>query len=383
MSVQTPLLIIGAGPFGLAMGAYARRIGIESLVVGEPMSFWKSNMPAGMFLRSGVDWHLDAAGEWTIARFLVDQGIPHEAIEPFPLSTYLDYVDWFARQASVDVVRSMVSRLDREGDAFAATLADGRIVRASAVIVAVGFQRFPHIPRELATMLPADRTEHTCTAVQFAPLAGQRCLIVGGRQSAFEWAALIAEAGAASVDVVYRHETPRFTDSQWEWAGELVQRFVDDPGWYRRMTQEERDTVAHRFWAEGRLKLEPWLEPRLRAGNVRMHPRTEVRAAAAGHGAVRVTLTSGEEVSVDRVILATGYKPSLAQVPFLSAGNLIETIEATNGNPVLDDAMQSSVPGLFFTSMLATATFGPFFAFTVSARASAQIIGRAVRGRTT
>ena len=84
------------------------------------------------------------------------------------------------------------------------------------------------------------------------------------------------------------------------------------------------------------------------------------------------------EVTVDRVILATGYKPSLAQVPFLAAGNLLEAIAATNGSPVLDDAMESSVPGLFFTSMLATGTFGPFFAFTVSARASAYIIGRAV-----
>ena len=36
---RTPLLVIGAGPYGLATAAYARRVGIEPLVVGQPMAF--------------------------------------------------------------------------------------------------------------------------------------------------------------------------------------------------------------------------------------------------------------------------------------------------------------------------------------------------------
>jgi hypothetical protein len=50
--------VIGAGPYGLAAAA-ARADGIQPLVVGEPMEFWRRNMPAGMFLRSFIDWHLD------------------------------------------------------------------------------------------------------------------------------------------------------------------------------------------------------------------------------------------------------------------------------------------------------------------------------------
>ena len=84
------MLIIGAGPFGLAIGAYARRMGIDALVVGSAMAFWKRNMPAGMMLRSGVDWHLDAGGEWTIERFLSVHGLSKPDISPIPLSTYLD-----------------------------------------------------------------------------------------------------------------------------------------------------------------------------------------------------------------------------------------------------------------------------------------------------
>jgi hypothetical protein len=41
---------------------------------------------------------------------------------------------------------------------------------------------------------------------------------------------------------------------------------------------------------------------------------------------------------------------------------------------VLDDHFQTSIPGLFITSMPATQDFGPFFSFTVAVRASAQLI---------
>ena len=70
MDKQTPLLIIGAGPFGLAMAAYAQHQGIEHLVVGKPMDFWHAHMPRGMYLRSACDWHLDPLNVHTIERYL-------------------------------------------------------------------------------------------------------------------------------------------------------------------------------------------------------------------------------------------------------------------------------------------------------------------------
>ena len=44
--------IVGAGPYGLAAAAHLRAAGVETRIFGEPMSFWRSNMPHGMKLRS-------------------------------------------------------------------------------------------------------------------------------------------------------------------------------------------------------------------------------------------------------------------------------------------------------------------------------------------
>ena len=84
------LLVIGAGPYGLATAAAARAAGLETVVVGRPMGFWRDHMPPGMFLRSGPDWHLDAHYEHTLERFLGDD-VP----DPLPLQRFLDYADWF------------------------------------------------------------------------------------------------------------------------------------------------------------------------------------------------------------------------------------------------------------------------------------------------
>ena len=380
---KTDLLIIGAGPFGLAIAAQAAHLGIDHLVVGKPMEFWRKNMPAGMYLRSSWDWHLDPLDVHTIESFLVSRGQTTAEIEPLSLDFYLEYADWFQTQKGIVAQPWVVQRVDRdaENDRFVVRTNTGEIIEARNVALAPGFRYFPNIPEELKSRLPAGRYEHTCEFVDFSSAANQRYLIVGGRQSAFEWAALLLEAGAQAVYISHRHDSPAFAVSDWTWVEPLVDRMNEDPNWFRRLSQEEKDTFNRRLWAEGRLKLEPWLEPRIRDDRVRVLPRTEIVACVEQGEEVIVTLSDGAEIFCDRIVLATGYKVDIGRVPFLAAGNVLAELETRNGFPVLDEQFQTSVPGLFITSMPATQDFGPFFGFTVSVRASARLICKAVQVR--
>lgn len=380
---QTDLLIIGAGPFGLAIAAQAAHLGIEHLVVGKPMDFWRKNMPQGMYLRSSWDWHLDPVDVHTIEKFLESRGQSTAEIEPLSLDFYLSYTEWFQTQKGIVVSPWTVQRLDRsaEDGIFRATTSEGHTIEARNVALAPGFRYFPNIPAELKTRLPAGRYEHTCEFVDFSAAANKRYLIVGGRQSAFEWAALLFEAGAQRVYISHRHDSPAFAISDWTWVDPLVARMNEDVNWFRRLSPDEKESLNKRLWAEGRLKLEPWLEPRIRNDRVQILPRTEVADCVERNGELVVTLSDGRTLTCDEIVLATGYKVEIGQIPFLANGNVLTDLETRNGFPVLDERFQTSVPRLFITSMPATQDFGPFFAFTVSVRVSAKLICDAVHAR--
>jgi thioredoxin reductase len=382
MRKKTNLLIIGAGPFGLAMAAYSQHLGIDHLIVGKPMEFWQSNMPVGMYLRSACDWHLDPLDIDTIERFLQTQDLTTDDVEPLSRHFYLTYLQWFQEQKQIEIISKYVQQLNhinQGGHLFQATMEDGEKITAPHVVIAVGFKYFKHEPQSLVERLPAGCFSHTCDLVDFTELKGKRCLIIGGRQSAFEWTALLNEAGASTVHVSHRHDSPAFAEADWSWVNPLVEAMVDNPGWFRNLSPEEKDAINHRLWAEGRLKVEPWLESRVMKETVKLWPNTQVVSCdELPRGDLLVRLDNGEKLNVDHIILATGYNVKIDQVPFLTQGNILPKLMTRNGYPVLDEHFQTNIPGFFITSMAATQDFGPFFAFTISVRTSAKLIGQAI-----
>src|SRR4030095_15896335 len=178
---------------------HARCLGAEGVVVDKPLDLWKTNMPRGMFLRSAPDWHLDARNVATFEAYLSQRGPGLPQPRPVALETFLDYAGWFMGYYDMVCHAAHVTRLARTPDGYLATLDDHRAVCAEQVVLALGFGLFKWYPRELVDTLPADSFLHTCDAVDLERYRGRRVLIVGGRQSAFEWAALMNECGASAI----------------------------------------------------------------------------------------------------------------------------------------------------------------------------------------
>lgn len=381
---ETNLLIIGAGPFGLALAAHATHAGIESLVVGKPMEFWKRNMPKGMYLRSASDWHLDPLNVHTIEAFLQSQGKTTKDVEPLSLDFYLSYAEWFQREKKIRPLPVYIRRLDRDAanNRFVATTEGGQTIGAQKVVLAPGFKHFANVPDDLKRRLPPGRFQHTAEFVDFTAAPNRRYLIIGGRQSAFEWAALLLESGAATVHLVHRHPSPAFAVADWSWVNPLVDGIVENPNWFRNLSNPEREEIVQRMWDEGRLKVEPWLESRLKDDRVKIWPQTEVvNFLQDSTGGLLAMLSNGERIGCDQIVLATGYKVDIAKLPLLASGNILAKLETRDGFPVLDDHFETSVPRLFITSMPATQDFGPFFGFTIAVRASARLICERIANR--
>jgi FAD-dependent urate hydroxylase len=372
MTTTTSLLVIGAGPYALSCAALAREHGIDTVTVGRPMGFWRRHMPAGMLLRSGPDWHLDASGVHTLAAYLEERAVDPADVDPLPIGLFLDYAEWFRRAKGIGVREDLVVDLTKPDDRFEAALESGERIVADAVVAAPGIRNFTNLPA-WAGSVPAGRAAHTCDLVRFEDLSGARVLIVGGRQSAYEWAALLVEQGAARIDLVHRHDVPRFERVSWTFVDAYLETTMRVPGWWRSLPRAEQDAITRRFWEVGRLTLEYWLTPRLASPAIHRWPGTEVvRAEPTAAGDLTVRLSNGDDLRVDQVIFACGYRADLARVPYLAG--VLDRVEVADGFPVLDEAFGASLPRLYLPGFAATRDFGPFFGFVKGTAAAATLM---------
>src|SRR4051812_20519862 len=172
---RTELLVIGAGPYGMATAAYAIDRGIDTTIVGRPMGFWREHMPAGMYLRSGVDWHLDATHRHTFEAYLEERGIAAADVAPVPIGVFLDYTDWFRSQKALAVSEVRVESVEAADRGFRAALDDGETIEAAAVVAAPGIASFGVKPDWIGELTP-ERWAHSCDVIDFDDMAGRRVL---------------------------------------------------------------------------------------------------------------------------------------------------------------------------------------------------------------
>src|SRR5205085_6142320 len=99
---------------------------------------------------------------------------------------------------------------------------------------------------------------------------------------------------------------------------------------------EESTAIEQRFWAEGRLKLEPWLGPRVHQDNVKIWEHASLDTCRElDNAGLEARLSNGQTLTIDQVVLATGYRVDVARVPFLSHPSLTAARRVDAGFPVL------------------------------------------------
>jgi thioredoxin reductase len=371
-------IVIGAGPYGLSVAAHLRDRGVPTLVLGSCMTFWRE-MPGGMFLKSS--WSAsslsDPARTFSLDRYVAEVGIP--APDPIPVALFNDYGVWFQRNAVGSIDPGCVVCLRQTQAGFQVEVADGRTLEAERVVVATGIGRFAYLP-EFADRLPPHLVTHTLALNEPERFRGASVAVVGAGQSALESAALLHEAGA-DVELVTRgpirwvsrrlyqlHPAVRhllYAPSDVGPAG--VSRVVDRQMLLRRLPKGVRRSLTLR---SVRPAGAAWLRPRVE-GIVRLTPHTTVvEATDSGHG-VRLRLGDGSARDVDRLILGTGYRPSIDRLDFL-APELRHSVNTVGGLPRLNRWFESSVPGLHFVGALAEHNFGALCRFVAGTAVAAR-----------
>ena len=383
------VIIVGAGPYGLATAAHLRHAGVDVHVLGEPLSFWRQHMPVGMFLRSSPSASniSDPERRLTVARHARARG--SSPSNPLPLDDFLEYAEWFRTEAGIEVDRRRVARVERADGGFHVHLGDGKGLEARRVVVAAGIAPFASSP-PLFARLGAPKVVHSVDVRETESFRGRRVVVVGAGQSALETAALLHEVGA-EVELVARAKRIRWIPVPAD-GGALnrIARRAYAPtevgprglSWVAAVPDVFR-RLPERVQAEiGPTCIAPmgayWLPPRLR--DVRFTLDRSIVASEAPDGRVVLSLDDGTSREVDRVVLATGFRVDVSRYDFL-APELLRSIELANGAPVLSTGLESSVPGLHFVGATASFTFGPVMRFVVGTAYAAPAVVRRVLGR--
>lgn len=375
-------LVIGAGPYGLSISAHLKAQDIPMQTIGKPMEFWR-NMPPGMCLKSS--WSSlsisDPAHSYTLNTFSKLHDIPMQ--EPVPLQVFLKYTHWFQQQAVPDVDQTYVKLLEQDGKGFHVELEDGRSLKASRVVVASGIAPFAHIP-DFANHLPAALVSHTQDHLDFSRFKGKKVAVVGRGQSAFEAAALLAEA-EAEVEVIARGPIIWIDRRLYRYTGPLKRLFyppsdvgpagiswiVSFPLLFRRFSHNARVTMDTR---SVRPAVAPWMRPRIE-GRFAITPNISVTGASEQGQEVCLKLSDGTTRQVDHVILGTGYRPDVQKLTYIDPA-LLQQVQQRDGYPLLNKWFESSVPHLYFVGTLAGYAFGPLCRFVTGAKVPARQITR-------
>jgi thioredoxin reductase (NADPH) len=283
------VLIVGAGPSGLATAIAAKQRGLDYVVVEKGVlvdSIFRFPMHMVFF---------------TTPELLEIGGLP--LVSPYDKPTRLESLRYYRRVVDTYGLQisfhEQVTAIEREDDVFVVTT-NKRVREAKAVVLAIGYYDLPNYLGVPGEKLP--HVSHYYTDAH--PYYRQRVVIVGGKNSAAE-AALELFRGGAQVTLVHRHPA----------LGESI-----------------------KYWVR------PDIENRIKEGSVAA--RFSTRVVEITNTAVIVEPVDGgprEEIPAEGVFLLTGYHADADLMRRAGIQINDETLE-----PALNpETFETNVPNLY------------------------------------
>ncbi|EMR00947.1 YpdA family putative bacillithiol disulfide reductase [Cesiribacter andamanensis] len=289
------LVIIGAGPCGLACGIEAQKRGLSFLILE------KGNVVEAI-RRYPINMKFFSTAE----NIEIGQlPLLSQEIRPTRLEA-LKYYQRVALHYQLPVVRfTTVEGVHKQGDGTFRLTTNGQDYRARFVIIATGYYDLPRL-----LQIPGEGLPHVFHYYDEAfAYSGTRCLVVGGANSAIE-VALDLYRNHAQVSLVH----------QFEGLDQGV-----------------------KYW------IKPDMENRIKKGEIKAYFSSRLTAIEAGSVSLRHLPSGREEVlAADFVFLMTGYRPD---ADFLSRAGV--SLQGEAFIPLLNpQTYESTVPGLYLAGSI-------------------------------
>lgn len=372
--MDAEVLVIGAGPAGLAVAACLLRRGIDTAVVDRGEAVGES-------WRKRYDrLHLHTP---RVQSALPGVRIPSRFGRWVAKDDMAEYLRLYARHHRIAPrFGTEVLRLDRDETGWSALCSDG-VLTARQIVIATGYSHSPVRPTWPGEQGFGGDVVHASEYRSPLPFAGRDVLVVGAGNSGAEIAADLAQHGARSVrlsvrtppNIIPRQLGPVPTtllaigmEYSPAWLVDPINRFLQRSV-LGDLTRYGMPAATGGVVAQARATgvtptIDVGLVASLRAGRV-----TPVAAVERFDGP-DVVLTDGTRLAPDAVIAATGYTTGLASL----VGHL--GVLDARGNPLVTGRRSLPVaPGLRFAG-LSNPLKGQLFQIRLDASAIARAIAK-------
>lgn len=343
------VLVVGAGPSGLATAACLRRYGIEAELID------RHGVPGGAYRRIYRGVTLASPARYTELPGLAVAGRGEYITVP----TYREYLERYAAHHALTVRRATLLGVERVGAQFRASV-EGAVTRDyDAVVMATGMHDFPGWP-QIPGLRPGPDVLHACQWPGPERFRGRRVLIVGGATGAVEIAEECARAGLRPV-VSVRGNDVKIAPQRF--LGRDIHDYVTRAfAWLPRRFL--------RAYCAGRLSL-PGTDLGFR--RFRRDGIIAVRGPVARMDRGVAVFADGTREMFDAVVAATGYR---FETPALPA----EVARApVYGHPLADRGESRSWPNLFVVGMPCVHRLSSEFLYGIAT--DAEWVARRIAGR--
>jgi putative flavoprotein involved in K+ transport len=371
--VPEEVVVIGAGPGGLAAAAVIQKRGIPVVVLERDSigASWRRHYDR-LHLHT-VRWLSHLPGLRLSRRH--GRWVSRDGV--------IRYLESYARHHGLDVRTGVsVERIERDGDAWVLQTSEGPI-EAWAVVVATGYNRVAVMPDWPGRDSFTGELIHGAEYRNPEPYRGRDVLVVGSGNTGAEIAVDLVEGGAARVRIAIR--TPpnvllRDNMGIPSQVGGVLIRHLPIPVGDRVMRAAQRmqvgDLSPYGLPPAPRGPMTQAVEddviPILDVGLIRMLKagRVEPVAAVAGFDGADVLLADGERIQPDAVIACAGYARGLEPL----VGHL--GVLGPKGRPVVHGAeAHPNAPRLYFIGYTNPIS-GMFREFGIDARRIARALER-------